>query len=32
MLDLELIFEMFGEHVTTEISQKEKPYTFTIEK
>ena len=32
MSDLELIFTMLGERVTTEISQKEKPYTFTIEK
>lgn len=29
MSDLELIFTMLGERVTTEISQKEKPDTFT---
>jgi len=29
MNDLELIFTMLGERVTTEISQKEKPETFT---
>jgi hypothetical protein len=29
MDDLELIFTMLGERVTTEISQKEKPETFT---
>ena len=28
MTDLELIFTMLGEKVTTEISQKEKPDTF----
>ena len=28
MDDLELIFTMLGERVTTEISQKEKPETF----
>jgi DNA-damage-inducible protein D len=28
MTDLELIFTMLGERVTTEISQKEKPETF----
>ena len=28
MTDLELIFTMLGERVTTEISQKEKPDTF----
>jgi len=28
MSDLELIFTMLGEKVTTEISQKEKPETF----
>ena len=28
MSDLELIFTMLGERVTTEISQKEKPDTF----
>lgn len=28
MSDLELIFTMLGKHVTTEISQKEKPDTF----
>ena len=32
MSDLELIFTMLGERVTTEISQKEKPYTFTKSK
>ncbi len=28
MTDLELIFTMLGENVTTEISKKEKPETF----
>lgn len=32
MSDLELIFTMLGERVTTEISQKEKPDTFTKSK
>lgn len=32
MTDLELIFTMLGEKVTTEISQKEKPNTFTKNK
>ena len=32
MSDLELIFTMLGERVTTEISQKEKPDTFTKNK
>ena len=32
MSDLELIFTMLGERVTTEISQKEKQDTFTISK
>lgn len=32
MSDLELIFTMLGERVTTEISQKEKPDTFTYYK
>lgn len=32
MDDLELIFTMLGERVTTEISQKEKPETFTKNK
>lgn len=32
MSDLELIFTMLGERVTTEISQKEKPATFTKSK
>ena len=32
MTDLELIFTMLGERVTTEISQKEKPDTFTKSK
>lgn len=32
MSDLELIFTMLGERVTTEISQKEKPDTFTQSK
>lgn len=32
MTDLELIFTMLGERVTTEISQKEKPETFTKSK
>lgn len=32
MSDLELIFTMLGERVTTEISQKEKPDTFTKRK
>ena len=32
MSDLELIFSMLGERVTTEISQKEKPDTFTKSK
>lgn len=32
MSDLELIFTMLGERVTTEISQKEKPNTFTKSK
>ena len=32
MDDLELIFTMLGERVTTEISQKEKPETFTESK
>ena len=32
MSDLELIFTMLGERVTTEISQKEKPHTFTKSK
>jgi hypothetical protein len=31
MTDLELIFTMLGEKVTTEISKKEKPETFEIE-
>ena len=32
MDDLELIFTMLGERVTTEISQKEEPETFTASK
>jgi len=32
MTDLELIFSMLGERVTTEISQKEKPETFDANK
>lgn len=32
MTDLELIFTMLGERVTTEISQKEKPETFVKSK
>lgn len=32
MTDLELIFTMLGEKVTTEISQKEKPDTFVKSK
>jgi hypothetical protein len=32
MDDLELIFTMLGERVTTEISQKEKPETFVKSK
>ncbi|WP_290377736.1 BRO family protein [uncultured Bacteroides sp.] len=32
MSDLELIFTMLGERITTEISQKEKPDTFTKSK
>ena len=32
MSDLELIFTMLGERVTTEISQKENPDTFTKNK
>ena len=32
MNDLELIFTMLSERVTTEISQKEKPNTFTKNK
>ena len=32
MSDLELIFTMLGERVTTEISQKEKPDTFIVNK
>jgi len=32
MDDLELIFTMLGERVTTEISKKEKPETFTENK
>ena len=32
MTDLELIFTMLGEKVTTEISQQERPETFTENK
>ena len=32
MTDLELIFTMLGERVTTEISQEEKPSTFSKNK